>query len=132
MKKTPNNIPSADQPHWGSSYNWEWFRFHHFNTLKEEYEAIEKQQQSISTGKAYPQNEIKRFLKHLNTLIDMINWLPDTRGGQEIMKEVRTRRMSYEKTYLNVEDNDMSYWEAQEIVMKVFEVYNYMDAMCEE
>jgi hypothetical protein len=132
MKKTPNNIPPADQPDWDGSYNWEWFKFHHFSTLKEHYLAIKEQNNRLSLSKAYPQNEIEIFLRHLDKLIDIIDWLPNSKGGQGIMKEVRTRRISYEKAYLNVEDNDISYWKAQEIISKVFEIYNYMGIMCED
>lgn len=130
MKNIINNISTSNPPNWGELYNWEWFRIHHFNTLKEHYLAIEKQQDEIPFEKAYPREEIKIFLTHLDVLINMINCLPNTRKGQGMMKEVRSSRIAYEKAYLNTQNNDASYWAAQEIMVQVFEVYDYMSSMC--
>ena len=100
MKNTAGNISRADQPNWGELYNWEWFRIHHFNTLKKHYLAIEKQQDRIPFEKAYPREEIKIFLTHLDVLINMINRLPNTRKRQGMMKEIRSSRIAYEKSIL--------------------------------
>ncbi len=131
MKDTPNNIPPADQPSWGGPFNWEQFKFHHFGTLKKYHKLLEKQFKKIPLGIGYKQKDVKILLSYLDELISLYDWLPNTGGGRDTMKKIIKSREEFEKAYLNKDQDDMSYWRAQEISSDVFIIYNYMSAMCE-
>jgi hypothetical protein len=124
-------LPPADQPDWGGPYNWAWFKFHHLNTLKKHFTAIEKQSEQHSKT-PYTPEEIKKFLSHLEALIKLYDWLPDSGGGQEAMKLVIKKKKEYESAYYEKSPNPGSYWDAQKIVDDVALLYNYMDACCED
>jgi hypothetical protein len=125
------SIPPADQPDWGGPYNWAWFKFHHLKTLKKHFTAIEKQSEKHSKTPYLPE-EIKTFLSHLEELIKLYDWLPDSGGGQSAMKLVIKKKKAYESAYYEKELNPGSYWDAQQIVEDVALIYNYMDACCED
>lgn len=132
MKNQPKNIPPADQPDWGAPFNWEWFKFHHLETLEKIYKNIDEHFKGLPLGKGYEQKDITLLLYQLDELAKLINWLPDSGGGQGNMEKIIESRNKFEANYLSQDVNDMSYWDAQEIVLKVFTTYNYMSGMCED
>lgn len=132
MKSDCQKIPPADQPDWGGPYNWAWFKYHHFETLEKNYKVIDNQYKRRELGKGYTQRIIAKFLHHVDILISLYDWLPNSGGGQMQMDELIRKRKDFEIAYLNKEINDMSYWHAQEMISCVFTIYNYMQAMCDE
>lgn len=133
-KDAQNNIPDFDKPNWGDeSFNYfEWFKFHHLKTLEEYYTLINQQYKKLPLGKGYQQEDIKLLLNYLDQLIKLYDWLPDTGGGTDSMDKVIEYRKEFEELYLNKAVDDASYWLAQEINHKVFTMYNYMSAICED
>lgn len=126
------NLPPADAPEWGGPYNWEWFKFHHWHKLEKGYVEYKAFYNSLENGKALSQESIKTILNNVDPIIELISWLPAVDGGQGTIKELITARNKYKESFLDKEDNHMSYWEAQEIYMKIFSVYNYMSSFCED
>lgn len=72
------------------------------------------------------------MLVHLDELIKLFDYLPDTRGGQGTMNEVIKSRDSFKSNYLNKDLNKMSFLDVQDIIFNVFTIYNYMNALCED
>lgn len=132
MAKIPQNNPPADQPNYGGPFNFKWFKFHHLRTLENHYNALENQYKRLPLGEGYSQEEIKIMLVHLDELIKLFDYLPDTRGGQGTMNEVIKSRDSFKSNYLNKDLNKMSFLDVQDIIFNVFTIYNYMNALCED
>lgn len=127
-----NDLLPADRPDWGGPYNFGWFKYHHFETLNTHANAIQEQQDRLPSGVVYPPAEIKIVLHHLDELIKLANRLPATSDGQYCLEAIVKKRNAFEIAVQQNDHTGMSYWVVQEIVMKVFELQNYMSAMCEE
>ena len=134
MSKLPDNIPPANQPDWdNASFDYfQWFKIHHLPTLEKYHTLLEQQYEGLPVGKGYDQMQLSNMLGYLDELIRLQDWLPDTEGGIETMDKVIRDRNQLEELYLNKATNDQSYWLAQEVKLKVFELYNYMSALCED
>ncbi len=127
-----NNLPPADQPDWDGPYNWEWFKYHHLDTLNTHADAIKAQFEQLPKGQAYPPDEIAKLLAHLDELIKLHNWLPSSSGGQGGMNEVIKKRNALAQALQQNDGEGMSWWVVQEIDITVFDVQNYMNDMCED
>lgn len=124
------DLPQADTPEWGKPYNWQWFKYHHFDNLQKCYTDIKNHYKKLPLGKALSQADIRTFLDMLDKVIELEKWLPVSGGGSGNMEEIIKARSEYENAYLEKEENTLSYWHAQELEMKVFALYNYMEACC--
>ena len=134
IKDSKNTIPPFDKPNYkDKSFDYyEWFKHHHLSTLEKYHLLIEKQYNNHPLGKGYQKKDITLFLNYLDELNKLYNWLPNTNGGTHTMDEVIEYRKKFEELYLNKDVNDSSFWLVQEIKLKVFTIYNYMEAMCED
>lgn len=127
-----NNLPPADAPEWGESYNFAWFKFHHLENLKTCTKAITKEPKKLPLGKALSQDAIKRLLYLTDQLIQFARWLPNSGGEEDEMDKIIRARKNFESNYVNKEPSASSFWHAQEIDMMATGIADYMDTMCED
>ncbi len=111
-------------------FDFQWFKENHLKELNNIHSDLKKCYKSSPLGKPFTQEKIKQFLEIFERLDPYSKYLPNSGGGLPVLKKAKVQADDFKNRFLDKPDDPASYWLAQEIKMKVSNIFNYMETMC--